>query len=214
MTERYLASSESMLRTPGTIIEVEDTRHFPLFEDIVAWHVDPDMSDRQFSRWQQRPSIDSLLRPPRFYGRIHNITLEVMPDHFDRYLDAKERGFKFPVSQSVHRMRNEETEAAMRTKGIGFVLLAEASSSRRKDMGQIQAELWYMPVPIRKILKDGSTWLAKETAMSRGATVVRRYTQPIYDRERFIRLQEDAQRVGLMALEFAMKKSQLAKKHL
>ena len=122
-----------------------------------------------------------------------------------------------PVGTRAGRFAPDKAES-MIEKLIGFTLIAEPYSTKTKDLGQIQAELWYYPLsphivkagtPIKRTYFDHSTYthvtvetgVVKKDRLSRpdpyGKGIKRVITVPKYDTEKFIALDEDSRRMGL-----------------
>lgn len=206
MSEQDPTRIPDMLRTPGTVIELGDLRRLHEFEDYVATQVDPRMTKLEVESWEGREQIASSFRPPKFNGTIGNVLLEVMDDPVARFFDARERGHRLhglgPNADKVRR--DVETIERWHRTGLGFTLLADASSSRKKDMGQIRAELWYMPVPLTH---HSGRHNYKASSSYGGRSINRWVTKPVYDTERFVQLQEEAQHIGFITLRNAMQRA-------
>ncbi len=203
---------------PGDVIEFADIRELTAFEDLIAAEVDPKHKPEV---WAARAKLRDLIRPPDFNGTIADIKLVVMADPYERLLDAKDRGLK---PGSGNHVLSSELVESQKANYRGFILTATPISSRPGNLGQIQAELWYFPVP-PSLEKAGKTrhgsYKLKSgevigyTATSRndyikrknhqeGKAINRVVTQPRIERELFIQAHETSRRIGFDVLRQAM----------
>lgn len=187
---------------PGSVIECDDITQMRTFEDWVAMTVDPKMTSNEKIMWEMRPSFSEFIRPRRFNGRIGNIVLELMENPYERLLDSRERGWFIPNSKSMKRTVNEE---GVSENSIGFAFTADALSSGRGIIGQIQTEAFYIPT-LRSTYHrvDGSTTEHLNSTYSGGAAVTRRIAKPKFETENFINLHEQAVKRGREVLKSNM----------
>lgn len=196
---------------PGDIIQLSDITQMPLFEDMVAETIDPNMTARMRSAWGGRVAINEFLRPRKFNGAIADIQLSVMDEAYERLFDAKQRGWVFDKrSVANHRAANKEVSDSFH----GFTFTANAKSSGRGIIGQIQSELWYGKVPIghgfqTRTLEDGTVILSKrnykQTYMHGGSSVQRYVTKPKIEAQAFLSLNESARKIGFEVLSRNMR---------
>jgi hypothetical protein len=188
---RETAQPAEDLLKPGTVIELADSTQLSAFEDLIAQSVDPNYNP---DFWLARPKLRDLIRPPKFNGTIANIKLEVIGEPYERLLDARERGWQLGKGPGKFELSGESAQSRIE-KYKGFSFTADAKSSGRGVIGQIQAELFYYPVydrPERHYDKEGKG-------------VTRILTKPKIERERFIQLDETSRRIGFEVLKEAMK---------
>lgn len=169
------------------VISLSDVTELPQFEDIVAHDIYAFKKAEHLQAWQGRIALRNLIRPPKFNGSIHNIEMIAMEEPYDRLLDTVERGWFLP---GYNNPRYDLDRAREETRG--FVFSADAKSTGRGVIGQIQAEIWYMMV-LRD--KSGSFQLTRSNS-----PVFRRMTKPKLETEKFIEVHEDARKVGLQVL--------------
>jgi hypothetical protein len=195
---------------PPIIITLDDITQFPAFEDVVADDIQPIRLEGQREAWEGRVPIRNLLRPPKFNGSIRSIALMAMEDPYDRLLDARERGWAFPHGgKTVRRLDIDEAREYTR----GFTFTADAQSSGKGIVGQIQAEMWYMRAPYnehRYIRLNENKELVVRTSSSfstgnhGGAIVYRRITKPKLEKDAFIRADAESRKIGWAVLREAM----------
>jgi hypothetical protein len=195
---------------PGTIIQLGGIARLAAFEDIVADRVDPNMTQSMRDAWAGRTVIKDMLRPPKFNGTITDIHLVVMEEPFERWLDARERGLQFYQGVSTRSDGRKTLNEEIINSVVGLNFVANARSSVKGSVGQIQAELYYRQVDRRNriernTLKDGSV---KEYSRSRkqvtgygGASIYRVITKPKLETTALIELPESAVRVKFGVLQ-------------
>jgi len=199
--------------TPGDSVLLEDLSQLPTFEDLLAAEFEPDVTLKMREAWMGRVAIGELIRPPKFHGRISDIHLTVMEEPFDRLYDAVERGLSFGKNHPNSRTRGSRSSESI----IGFILTTNARSSGRGLIGQIQSELWYSRVPIRKpastryVVKSGEVRTkiynsSGKDVSSNGGSNIRRYvTKPkIESIDSFKHLDETAKTIGFEILRTNM----------
>lgn len=130
-----------MLR-PGDIITLAGTHELAAFEDAIADNIAP---NRSRAAWAGRVSLLNLIRPKGFNGSIINIKLVAMDDPLARISDAMSRGWTLGKRPSSGRLTGKFGHL-VESFFMGFSLLAEATSSGKGVVGQIQNELWYYPI--------------------------------------------------------------------
>lgn len=176
---------QSRLRFPN-VFTFDDITQLPSFEDAVARDIHRFDRIAHIQAWQGRVALRDAIRPPRFNGSIRNIEMAAMEDPYDRLLDVSERGWKLQNGMSSTARRDIESA---RKNTRGFVFRADAHSSGRGVIGQIQAEIWYIRVPQAT---DGRLKLSNAA----GSPVGRRITKPKLETEEFITADETAKRIG------------------
>lgn len=220
---RDLPYAKPELFKPGDILEFADIPELVAFEDSIAQLVDPSSNPML---WANRVKISEFVRPKYkgklFIGTVADIKLIVMNEPYERLMDANERGMHFQHSR--YRPPLSETNAPLKMRYVGFSLAADARSSGRGSVGQIQAELWYYPVSFDFIpkgtirIKRSTTSSGEErlyTSQSKkdhiykhsyySDMVIRRVvTKPKLEEERFIEFDETARRIGFKTLQKAM----------
>lgn len=201
--------TEPLELMPGDSIHFDDITQLPAFEDYIASMVDPDMTDSMQQAWNGRVALRDIVRPPKFNGSIRDIQLVVMEDPYDRLLDLKERGWKLNKS----RLGNPTSQSDVVDSFQGFTFIADALSSGRGTIGQIQAEIWYNCVPLQKrparyTAEDGTSKTArtgpktaKIVSHTAGASVQRRVTIPRIEADKFIQLNETSRQIGFEVLK-------------
>lgn len=134
---------------PGDVVTFRDITELPSFEDILVATIAPDLDKEA---WAVRPSIRELIRPDKFNGSIKNIRLTTMEDPYARLIDAPMRGWKSKKGKQLGAGSelSTEMEALIRPRYRGFILSADAQSTGRGSLGEIQAELWYFPTLLDK----------------------------------------------------------------
>jgi hypothetical protein len=193
---------------PGDVIQLDDITKMPIFEDLVAEQVDPSMTQSMRNAWSGRVGIKDLLRPAKFNGTIGNIQLVKMDDPFERLFDARQRGWSFGGSR-VSIPKNPTLDQEVRDSYQGFTFIADASSSGRGTIGQIQTELWFGLVSIYRkvqtrtningeVVKYPSNH--KSSAANGGASVRRIVAKPKIENKAFFKLDETSKKIGFQVL--------------
>lgn len=202
MSEQLSEPIVSELLTPGNIIEFSDISELPEFEDLIAQQVDPSMTSITKSYWDCREHIKNRLRPTKFNGRISDIQVSIMEDPYDKLSTAKERGWKFGGGRNYERGEEFISNFASRYVGLNFT--ANAISSGRGIIGQLQAEIYYFPTSISWVSSPNGSRIHKSTSTHGGATVVRAIAKPKLETDNFIKLDLTAKRIGFEVLRNAM----------
>lgn len=153
---------------PGDIITFGDITELPDFEDYVAENMFPNMTPTQMNAWKGRAALRDLVRPPAFNGRIADIRLEVMVDPYAQLMNARERGWRFGGTNGNPKPRTNEFAFEAEELSEGFVFTADAKSSGKGSIGEIQSELWYVPVPKSPIVRAFVTAHGEVIRQSRG----------------------------------------------
>lgn len=196
------------LLVPGDIIELKDQTELIPFEDVVALSIDrqmpeilPDITTRlNLVAWAGRQTITELIRPqkPRpFIGTIANIQLEVMADADERLADAQDRGWQVGRAATLPSVG---LNVALLPLYRGFKFFAEARSSGRGTIGEIQSEIWYYPKHLKVNYKSGGTG-GQAIDSSAGSSVCRIVARPKMEVENFAKLDETSRRIGLALLK-------------
>jgi len=193
--------------SPGDSIEFADITQIPAFENLVAEEIDPTMTPEEHEIWMGRVALKDVIRPLRFNGTIADIELVVMDTPHDLLMSARERGWKFlnhPSFSSRPYEVDDETASSYR----GFTFLANAKSSGRGTIGQIQAELWYGRVgnvvtPSRKVLdndQEAPAYIHKDVYKT-GTSIKRYLTRPKLEKDAFIDLEKKSKKIGFGVLK-------------
>ena len=182
-------SDASQFEYPN-VLTLNDATELPEFEDLVANDIYPYASEDRIAAWQGRVALRDLIRPPKFNGSLRNIEILSMEDPYDRLLDARERGWSI-TGGTLPRKDIDTAREGTR----GFLFTADAHSSGKGIIGQIQSEMWYLRAPASR-----GSWFYVDTSTSSGSAVVRRVTKPKLERDRFVEADENAKKVGLQVL--------------
>lgn len=170
---------------PGTIIELDDITELAAFEDAIVPFVNPEYNQEH---WEARRPLKEALRVPKFNGRMTDIVMQVMEAPYERLLDARERGWKV-TGGSFERPRASEDVIR---HYLGLTYTTHARSSGQGVVGQVQAEIWYMPN-------------AHHTLYSAyGGAVERVVTKPKFEKTVFRELDTYSRRIGFTALQHAL----------
>lgn len=200
-----LSSDSSEFLAPGTVIQLDEITQMRPLENAIAMAVRPDMTPMQQYAWNGRSDIVDAVRPLKFNGRMVDIELAVMEDAYDRLLDAKDRGWKLGAGNGYKLSQEWNLDKVERY--VGLALVANARSSGRGIIGQVQTELWYYPIPdslSSQVRKDGTVRFHTNTAKYAGTSVRRVITKPKLETEKFRELDETARRIGFNTLRDAM----------
>jgi hypothetical protein len=182
------SSSETQLHQPGNVITLIDATQLHEFEDLIAAEVNPHMGPPDLEAWGGRTALKDILRPSKFNGRIINIALEVMHNPQNDYCRQQDHGFREPVSHNISH---------------GFNLTADAKSSGRGVVGQIQGYLWYASTDAHYVA-DAKGRTIKHTYSAGG--VRRIFHGPRYEKEQFITFQHHSEAIGFTVLRDAMRR--------
>ena len=190
---------------PGDVIRFADITELTAFEDIIAGGVE---SKHDPELWAARPNLRDLIRPPKFNGTIADIKLTVMADPYERLLDAPKRGWKNGYARGTILGKKHELSSSFAANLIpryrGFILTADAKSSGRGTIGQIQAELWYFPLTPQSN-KAGENYRAVNRFRDDyGDTIKRIVTKPNFEAGRFASADAASRTIGFNQLREAM----------
>jgi len=172
-------------------------------EDAAALTIEPHPTLLQWEAWQTRDRLKDKLRPSNYNGTMREIVVEVMEEPYARLLDARQRGWTIPGCGNLRRTTahaQKDTDTY-----IGLSITAQATSSRRKIIGEIQAEVWIAPVPRqqqtslmtseeRRALGMNSRTYA--TGQNGGSAIKRFVTSPKTETEAFNELHRSARAIG------------------
>ncbi len=189
-TEQVSAFHYPNVFTFGDIKEVQ------MFEDVVARDVYEFKRPQDIAAWQGRAALSTLIRPPKFNGSLRNIEMHSMEDPYERLIDVNERGWTMRGGGGGLAALRKDTDLAAETTR-GFILTADARSSGRGSIGQVQAEIWYMQA---RPAYDG----ALEVDRSAGSPVARRITKPRLETTKFIEANERSRKMGMDVLRLHM----------
>ncbi len=179
---------------------------------MLAVAIDPTMTEKMWACWRGRMPIAEVLQAPKidgrsFAGTIANIRLVEMDNAYYRMHDAncgdewEFIGKNKPGSYSDDEVRKQ----AFR----GFAFTADALSAGRGLVGQIQALLWYGPVPAKignrvRVTPGGEVEhyqvRTKITTASGGMSVQRYVTKPKVKTGDFEQLADVSRRVAHLVL--------------
>jgi len=199
----------------GDVITFAHLSEMTAFEDLIAPLVEP---DNNTAVWSMRPPLKDSLKPDKFFGNLLQPALTIMASPYDRLLDARSRGQKFPKGAS-NFARNGSITDELIARCLGFVFTAETNSlAIGSKPAQIQAELWYYPTPpvIKAVGRKTRTLASGEVTeytVTKDYVVPRQETDPAIRRvttlpkretKNFIVPDESARKVGLSALQQAI----------
>jgi hypothetical protein len=194
---------------PGDLIRLDSVGELATFEDMVAEQIDSEMTTEMRDAWLARVATKDLIRPPKFNGSMASIGLVVMDEPYAQMLSARERGWAFGSSIGRSGTSKEYVIDSCR----GFTLIADALSTGRGVIGQIQAEFWLCEVPRSNSVKIYSLKSGekrkfvhnyKQTHNYGGLSVRRVITKPKLEVEKFYELQENSRRIGFEVLRTQM----------
>jgi hypothetical protein len=205
---------------PGDVIQFADITELVAFEDEIVAAVRPDYDH---AMWAGRKPLRDLMRPPRFNGTIANISLLVMHDAYEQLQTAKDRGIAMRITR---RALSDENVLIYGPQYRGFVITADARSSGRGVVGQLQTEAWYYPL-VPGVLKAGTvrqrvksradgtkydyTYVRSSNGVDiskgreSGRTIGRIISYPKLEKDTFIELNESSRRIGAAALVKSMR---------
>ena len=123
-------------------------------------------------------TLRDAVMPRNFHGKLLEITLDPMDKPFTQLCTARERGWKFSGVNLASILPEEQHSPDIQT--VGFVFNAVASSSRKKDVGPVQAEIWYTNATYDRELR-------------------RFVTNPQYHKQLIDKMHSDARRMGAVA---------------
>ena len=186
---------------PGAVIEFADITELPLFEDQLAAEIDPEMTMREADAWAGRVAIRDLLRPTRptnFNGRFGDIVLTPMQEPYEQLITGPQRGIAFGYKGGLggsSAILSSEHAPLQIPRYRGFTFLANAISTGRGVVGQIQAELFYYPVSVTGAAQY------KNVSNTGGASVKRVVSKPVVtDEASFVAVHKDAKRIAYSVL--------------
>jgi len=190
-SETVLQSSEFL--RPGDVISFADLAELVTYEDDIIAEIKPDYNSEV---WITRMPLREFIKPPKFYGTVSNIELTVMGDPYTQLITASERGVKLGKGRGAYKI-SQDNEAMLASQYKGYVLTADAYSTGRGKIGQIQSELWYYP-----FTKNNCAVATRGSAF--GMEIARAIASPRLEGADFITIQEDARRIGYQVLRSAM----------
>lgn len=142
-----MSNSAENIFVPGMTIEFVDATELHAFEDALGPHIQPGLDTEL---WSSRVALKELLRPPKFNGRIGNLALSVMDEPRNHLLNSRDRGWQIKGTN----LNKTNSWAYGEDPFTGFTFTADAFSSGRGKIGQIQAELWYAPNPDVRVKEE------------------------------------------------------------
>jgi len=201
---------------PGDAVQLPDISYLASFEDVVALTILPNMTEKMWRIWAGRPLLKELLRPTKancgvsYNGAITDVELVLMEEPYVRLQDARERGWEFSAQGWGTSIQNQEALDGF----MGFTFTGQARSSSRRGLGQIQAELWYRPMPLRTWVDardnlEGTTrrpliYKSRSTNANNGSPIKQYYTKPHFEKEAFLELDKASRKVGWQVLRSNM----------
>lgn len=178
---------------PGDVVLFENLSQLSGFEDMVAEYIDPDMDYSAREAWAGRMAVKEMLRPPKFYGSVININLVAIPEPFDELVRAAREGGRFRGEKGVPIPKSISQNPDVMQSYLGFRFLADAKTSGKGVIGQIQAGLWYGKVPPDEV--------GRPKAKTHGGRSVQRYvTKALLEKARIVTPPETSRRIGYHAL--------------
>lgn len=133
---------------PGESFEVANTGALAFFEELIELDIQPNLysqNDRDMV-WNRRSPLRDLIKPPKYFGNIKDIIMEVVPEPTKSLLDANKRGLKFIKGPSTPHVRTMEISEKSAKATRGFVLTANTKSPG-EPIKQLRTEIWYVPTP-------------------------------------------------------------------
>lgn len=206
---------------PGDVVTLSHIGELPAFEDLVVEHIDTQMAELDIegfyhepldlATWAARRSIKEMLRVPKFNGNVLNIRLVRLDDPYEHRLTVRERGKIHPKFHHANPINGPFAEL-QRPLYQGFQFVGDASSSSGWK-GQVQSELYYYPIPFRKIDEQSplkryieGDWF-QHTSPYGGLSVVRSITKPeIVEGEEYSVHHEASKEIGFSLLSKAMRR--------
>ncbi len=193
---------------PGDFILLDDITQLPKIEDMVAEYIDPEATKSMRDAWCGRVAIKDLVRPPKFNGTIADVKLVVMDEPYERLFDAVERGWRFMKGRGSGVPVKRFSDGVTPDGFFGFTFVANAKSTGKGTIGQIQAEIFYGGIATQTLtsrtLKSGevsrASYTFKQTVMHAGSSVQRYVTKPKIEDKLFIELDENSKKIGFEIL--------------
>lgn len=180
---------------PGNIIEFDNITDIEPFEDMLANEIVPFMLGRQLDAWAGRIAIKNLIRPPKFNGRIGDISLEVMDEPFERLHDVRDRGLQYMRGAGKYsKLEENKFRDELIAKYRGYKFRAVASSTGRGKIGEINSEIWYFPVSLKQA--EITHTPRHDDSLHSGSAVARVLTKPKLEKDNFNKVHADSKRIG------------------
>ncbi|MEK7070973.1 MAG: hypothetical protein AAB966_04150 [Patescibacteria group bacterium] len=188
----------------GSIIELADVTELSAFEDQVAQIVIPKWSPKDLDEWNGRIQLKNLIYPKikgsHFHGIIANIQLQVLAEAYERIHDANSRGWRFNKEGSSRpRTLPIEYVEEYKPRYVGFSFIADALSSGKGQVGQIQTEIYFCP----RVEYRSKSHNYKPCRSFYGP-LNRVVLQPRIETERFIAFNEASRRIAFQVLREGM----------
>ncbi len=183
-------SAETEPLSPHTIIELEEVTQLHAFEDALSQYIYKDMKPEAIEYWNGRKMLRDELRPMKFNGTIANIILQVMDNPAEELETAQSRGFRFKKGTSQKHQISRFRDSEENNSAVGLTFIADAKSSGRGVIGQVQAELYYHP---------------ESYAWGRATSIQRILTKPKIETQNFIVLEKESSRIALAVLREGLK---------
>lgn len=196
---------------PGDVVTFDTMSQLPLFEDMVALHIDEQMGNLNLEHythnaldlkaWAGRLSIKEILRIPKFYGQTRNLRLAVMDNPREQLATLHDRGLKL-ARHGAPTVSKDPSNQEFGALYQGFEFTADASSSNGWQ-GQIQAELYYYPIPM--IMSPYNTGHQKPSSYG-GRNIHRVLSRPTQVAEsEYFHHHEESKEIGFTVLREAMR---------
>jgi hypothetical protein len=188
--------------TPNVPVKLANIDELPTAEDIAARFVDPEMTDEEWEHWMGRRDIRDFVRPPKVYGTLANIELTPLEDPYETLEELQKEGFKRPAGSNRPPRPTSEQDRTYRLEHcLGFYLVADALSTGKGTVGEVQLGMWYVPTARKWDSRRGPQ---KQSMHTGGRTVMRILTQSRLEKESFIRLGKDVARIALSDVRNSM----------
>jgi len=196
---------------PGTILNLPSLDGIAEIEDAAALTIEPHPTQLQWEAWQTRDRLKEKLRPSNYNGTMREVVVEVMEEPYARLLDARQRGWKIP---NCSNLRRTTTHAQKDTESyIGLAITAQATSSGRGTIQEIQAEVWIAPVPRQQQTSLMTSEERRALGMNsrtyaigqNGGSAIKRFvTLPRTETEAFNELHRSARAIGMSVTRRAL----------
>ncbi len=176
---------------PETAIKLADINELVAFEDMVAHAVNPYMNERL---WGARRHIRELIMPKGFYGNLGDILLEPMEEPCQQLMKASEDGYRIRGGRNLGpKDLDTDLKRENAAKYAGFFMTADATSTGRGVVGQVQTALWYYPT-------------YRYNGNSAGEAIRRVVAIPRLEKQKFRELSETSRQIGFATVAAAMQR--------
>lgn len=128
---------------PGNVLQFDTIRELVAFETLLAGAIDPQLNDARDRIWNDRDEVSRYLKPPKFIGSFLNIALTVMPNPYERIVDARSRGWKMYTPGRFERDSDLNRSTIEYFTGFCFTAIAKTTGKPAAEV--VEAEMWYYP---------------------------------------------------------------------